>query len=89
MNQRGVWLQRVSRCLVVWLISTWGFTLVMVGTVALATSGAAYLASADEQAGRSVPNAATPVPTQSLCTPLLIGGALAVPGQCSTVLPAQ
>jgi hypothetical protein len=92
MNDLGVWLQPVSHWLVARLISRWWAILVMIGTLALAGSAAAYLTSAyDHQppVGGSVPGAATPVPIQSLCTPLVIGGALAVPGQCSTVLPAQ
>jgi hypothetical protein len=43
MKKLGVWLQPVSHWLVVWLISTWGSTVVLLATLALAASTASYL----------------------------------------------
>ena len=68
----GIWLQPVNRWLVAWLISKWGSAVVIVGTLALAASSAAYLTSTyDHQAhvGVSVPGGVTSVPAPPLCTP--------------------
>lgn len=86
MKGLGVWLRPVSHWLVAWLISKWGAALVMVGTLALAASAAAYLTSTyDHQAqvGGSVPGAVMPVSAQSLCITLAAGVAL----PCTSTLP--
>jgi hypothetical protein len=72
MKSLGSWLQPVSHRLVAWLTSKWGASLVLIGTLALAASTAAYLTSAsDHQAreGGSVADTVIPVPAQSLDMP--------------------
>jgi hypothetical protein len=67
MKRHGIWLQAVSHRLVRWLISTWGTALVLLGTLALAGSGAVYLASSYDHQARvpaSVPGTLTPSPAQ-------------------------
>jgi hypothetical protein len=72
MKSIGVRLQPVSHWLVAWLISTWGTALLLIGTLALAASASAYLASINEhhtQVGGNVPGGLGSVPAQSLGTP--------------------
>jgi hypothetical protein len=125
----GVWIRAVGHLLVAWLISGWGAALILIGTLALAGSAAAYLTGTyDHQAlvGGSIPNGpksvpaqslgtsqwrigdpcppvstpasaplcwstpgtTTVVPAQSLCTILTASGALTLPAQCNTAVPA-
>jgi hypothetical protein len=53
MKKLGVWLQLVSHWLVVWLISTWGGTGVLLATLALTASTAPYLASTGDKQAQS------------------------------------
>jgi hypothetical protein len=80
-------LQPVSHWLVAWLISIWGTVLLLIGTLALATSASVYLTRTyDHQAqerGRA-PGAVTPISVQSVCTSLAAGVAL----PCTDTLPA-
>jgi hypothetical protein len=72
MKSLGVWLQPVTHLLVTWLISTWGSALVLIGTLALAGSAAAYMSSAsnhDARVGGSVLGSVAPASARSLCTP--------------------
>jgi len=76
MNNLGVWRQFATYRLVAWLISTWGSALVLIGTVALAASGAAALTGSYEHpalAGRSIPPSGTFIPTQPVCA-IRVGG---------------
>jgi hypothetical protein len=76
MKYLGDWLQSATYRLVVWLISTWGSALVLIGTMALAASGAAYLTGSYElqaPAGRSIPHAGTSIPGQPWCA-IRVGG---------------
>jgi hypothetical protein len=88
----GSWLQPVSHRLVAWLTSTWGASLVLIGTLALAASATAYLTGASDhqaRAGGSVPDTVIDVPAQSLCTTLMASGALTLPAQCAPAVSAQ
>jgi hypothetical protein len=92
MQGLGVWLQPVGRWVATWLISKWGPALVLIGTLALAGSAATYLPGASgQQAGvqGGMPGSVSVVPTQSLCASLLAIGALALPAQCDTAIPAR
>jgi hypothetical protein len=73
MKNIGSYLQPVSHRLVALLVSRWGSTVVLLGTLALAVSISVYLTSADDHpapAGVSVTGAVSSVPTQ--CTPALL-----------------
>jgi hypothetical protein len=87
MKNVGMYLQPMSYWLVAWLVSRWGSAVVLLGTLALAASTGGYLTRTGDsraQVGRSAPHAVPAVPAQSLCTTLIVGGALA----CTGKLPA-
>jgi hypothetical protein len=49
MNSLYVWMQPVGGQVVSWLVSRWGATLLLLGTLALAGSTGIYLASSQSQ----------------------------------------
>jgi hypothetical protein len=91
MTSLGVWLLPVGRWLVAWLTSKWGASLVLIGTLALAASAAAYLSSAHEHQARvpgSVLGTLTPSPAQPSCNILVLGDAPNCTGTVTSI-PAQ
>ena len=76
MKHLGIWRQVATYRLAVWLISTWGSVLVVLGTVALAAAGAASLSRSSAYqapAGRSISPAGTPIHAQPVCA-IRVGG---------------